>query len=50
MSEQMDYGGVLILAADIWAILNILQSSAGNGKKLLWTLLVLLAPVLGVIL
>jgi len=46
----MDYGGVLILAADIWAILNILQSSAGNGKKLLWTLLALLAPVLGVIL
>lgn len=42
--------GVLILAADIWAIINIFQSSARNGKKLLWTLLVLLAPVLGVIL
>lgn len=50
MSEQMDYGGVLILAADIRAILNIFQRSAGNGKKLLWTPLVLLAPVLGVIL
>ena len=42
--------GVLVLAADIWAIINIFQSSASNNRKLLWTLLVVLAPVLGVIL
>jgi len=42
--------GLLILAGDIWAILNITQSSASNGKKLLWILLVLLLPVLGLIL
>lgn len=41
--------GLLVLAADIWAILNISQSAATNGKKLLWILLVLLLPVLGVI-
>jgi len=42
--------GILILAGDIWAILNIFQSSASNQKKLLWTLGVLLLPVLGLIL
>jgi succinate dehydrogenase/fumarate reductase cytochrome b subunit len=42
--------GILILAGDIWAIINILQSAVSNGKKLLWTLAVLLLPVLGLIL
>jgi len=42
--------GVLILAGDIWAIINIFQSSASNGMKLIWTLVVLLLPVLGLIL
>ena len=42
--------GVLVLAADIWAILNIAQSAASNGKKLIWILVVLLLPVAGVIL
>ena len=42
--------GVLILAGDIWAIINIFQSSASNEKKLLWTLVVLLLPLLGLIL
>ena len=42
--------GVLILAGDIWAIINIFQSSVSNEKKLLWTLVVLLLPVPGLIL
>jgi hypothetical protein len=42
--------GVLVLVADIWAIINILQSGAGDGKKLLWIVLVVLAPVVGVVL
>jgi succinate dehydrogenase/fumarate reductase cytochrome b subunit len=42
--------GVLILAGDIWAIINILQSSSANEKKLLWVVLVVLLPVLGLIL
>ena len=41
--------GILILLADIWAILNIFQSSASTGSKTLWILLVLLLPLLGVI-
>ena len=42
--------GLLVLAGDIWAILNIAQSSASNGKKLIWILVVLLLPLLGLIL
>ena len=42
--------GVLILIGDIWAIINIFQSSASNEKKLLWILVVLLLPLLGLIL
>ena len=51
----MDFGyggivGLLILAGDIWAIINIFQSSASNEKKLIWILAVLLLPLLGLIL
>lgn len=41
--------GLLILAADIWAIINIFQSSSSNINKLLWILLVILLPVVGLI-
>jgi len=42
--------GLLVLALDIWAIINIFQSSASNEKKALWTVLVVLLPVVGLIL
>ena len=42
--------GLLVLVGDIWAVINILQSSATNEKKLLWTLVVVLLPLLGLIL
>ena len=42
--------GLLVLAGDIWAIINIFQSAVSNEKKLLWILVVLLLPVLGLIL
>ena len=38
---------VLVLVADVWAILNIFQSSESTGSKALWIALVLLLPVLG---
>jgi hypothetical protein len=38
---------LLILAADIWAIINIFQSTETTGTKVLWTLLVLFFPLLG---
>lgn len=42
--------GLLILIGDVWAIINIFQSSASTGKKLLWIVVVLLLPLLGLIL
>jgi len=39
-----------VLAGDIWAIINIVQSSASNERKLLWILVVVLLPLLGLIL
>ncbi|HXP64449.1 MAG TPA: PLDc N-terminal domain-containing protein [Steroidobacteraceae bacterium] len=42
--------GLLVLIADVWAIVNILQSSADTGAKVLWTVVVLLLPILGFIL
>lgn len=47
----MEYGifGVLVLIADIYAIINIFSSRVSVGAKLLWTLLVLVLPVLGFI-
>ncbi len=42
--------GVLVLAGDIWALMNIFQSVSSGQRKLLWALLVILLPVLGLIL
>ena len=42
--------GLLILVADIWAIINIFQSAVSNEKKLIWIVAVVLLPVLGLIL
>jgi succinate dehydrogenase/fumarate reductase cytochrome b subunit len=53
MMNNMGYNGLLgllVLVGDIWAIINIFQSSVSNEKKLLWIVAVLLLPVLGLIL
>ena len=42
--------GLLVLAGDIWAVINIAQSSTSNEKKLIWILVVVLLPLLGLIL
>ncbi len=42
--------GLIVLIADVWAIVNIFQSGAETGKKVLWTVLVIVLPVFGFIL
>ncbi|HSO82107.1 PLDc N-terminal domain-containing protein [Thiocapsa sp.] len=42
--------GLIHLALTIYAIVKIVGSSAGTGSKVLWILLVLLLPVVGLIL
>ena len=39
--------GLLILIADIWAIVNVAQSRESTGTKALWIVLVLALPALG---
>jgi hypothetical protein len=42
--------GLIVLVADVWALVNILQSGADTGTKVLWVVLVIFLPVLGFIL
>jgi hypothetical protein len=42
--------GILVLIADVWAIVNIFQSGADTTRKVVWTVVVILLPVLGFIL
>lgn len=41
--------GLLILIADVWAIINIVQSKVSTGAKALWIILVLVLPLLGLV-
>lgn len=39
--------GLIILIADIWAIVKTVESPVTTGNKVLWILLILVLPVLG---
>ena len=41
--------GLVLLVLAVWAIANIINSSAEMGTKILWILIVLIFPLLGVI-
>jgi hypothetical protein len=41
--------GLVILALDIWAIIKIIGSPASTGAKVLWILLIILLPVVGLL-
>lgn len=41
--------GLIILIADVWAIVRIVQSGASTGAKVLWIVLILVLPVLGLL-
>ena len=47
--ELTGIGGLIILIADIYAIVMILQSSAKTVEKLIWTLVVFFLPLIGLI-
>lgn len=42
--------GLLWLIAVVYAIVKVIDSRASTGTKVLWTVLILVLPVLGVIL
>jgi hypothetical protein len=41
--------GLVILIFDVWAIVQTVQSNASTGGKVLWIVVILLLPVLGLI-
>ena len=41
--------GLIVLILDIFAIIKIAQSSEDTVKKILWALLVLILPVIGLV-
>lgn len=41
--------GLIILVLDILAIIKIIQSGASTGEKVLWVILVLVLPVIGLV-
>lgn len=45
----MEYGlfGLIVLIANIYAIYQTLTSGASTGAKVIWTLVILILPVLG---
>lgn len=49
MVEIYGIGGFIVLALNIWAIVSIVGSNASTGGKVLWTLLILILPILGFI-
>ena len=49
MFEYTGIMGFLILLADIYAILKIVQSSTSTGRKALWIAIVIFLPVVGLI-
>jgi len=48
--EVTGFLSLLLLIADVWAIVRIVQSAAGTGSKVIWIVLILLLPLLGLLL
>ncbi len=42
--------GIIVIILDIWAIVQTVQSSASTLSKVIWILVLLLLPVVGLIL
>jgi hypothetical protein len=47
MGIEVGFLGLVLLALNIWAILNVVQSGASMGGKVIWILLILVFPLLG---
>ncbi|GAB4362674.1 MAG: hypothetical protein Kow0060_19050 [Methylohalobius crimeensis] len=42
--------GLILLILDVWAIIRTVRSGAGTGSVVLWVVIILLLPLLGLIL
>jgi len=48
----MTYGilGLLVFILDIWALLGVWKSGSALGTKIIWTAIILILPVIGLLL
>jgi len=42
--------GLIVLVLDVWAIVKIVGSNASTASKVIWIVVILLLPVLGLVL
>lgn len=49
MDMQIGLLGLVVLALDIYAAINVVQSNISTGGKVLWILLLVILPILGFI-
>jgi predicted Co/Zn/Cd cation transporter (cation efflux family) len=47
MFELTGIGGALVLVLDLYALISILGSDAGTGRKVLWSAIVIVMPIFG---
>lgn len=41
--------GIIIFVLDVWAIASVINTSSSTGTKILWILLILILPLVGLI-
>lgn len=41
--------GLLVLIADVWAIVNVFSSNSSVAAKVVWSVLILVLPVIGLL-
>ncbi|ENA29586.1 MULTISPECIES: PLD nuclease N-terminal domain-containing protein [Pseudomonas] len=41
--------GFIVFLLDIWAIVSVIRSDSTSNKKIFWTLLIIILPVVGLI-
>ncbi|WP_299397975.1 PLD nuclease N-terminal domain-containing protein [Pelagibius sp.] len=47
--EVGGFFGLLLLIANVWAIVKTVQSGASTGAKVFWIVLILVLPLIGLI-
>jgi hypothetical protein len=41
--------GLIVLGLDIWALINVVGSTASTGAKVVWALVIIILPIVGFI-
>ena len=49
MGVEVGFFGLILLILNVWAIVSTLSSEASTGRKVLWTVLILVLPLLGLL-